>query len=724
MGNNVTRRLGNYVLTSRPCLGNYVIADTKLAVTDGAVAVGALWRRPYLKELTARGNSPDVHAAARALLDGPRTVCITVPNRLTDHQQQKLAILADDNKWLDAALTASRLDGNVIQHLTGGPELLHAYNTSGELFTAVEHALITAGLDARRLGHQEPIPAALLGAAGDGYMSPWERPGHADWATSALVALTTGVRADGSKTDIRNVLCALKPVRTRSGAAETGYEPDDYLDQHTRRARQACRGPRQLWDALAEHASGSDDLYRLGAAARDRGLYRHAVLLWKHAITTNGNARAAAGLIDLLYTLGHADTQHASQWVAEHAALEDAFSIVLLLEALSKAGAYRAIAMLLARHPAEHAAVEDGLGVASLLEALHAGGARQAASTLAARAANHAIDEDPLRAALLLKALSKAGAGQAAGTFAARAAAHANLEDAYDVHILLQELREAGADQAISTLLARHPAEHADIQNCLGVVLLLRELGKLRKAAADEAASTLAARAAAHIDIQDPLTIVLLLGELRKAEADEAASILRARAEPVTVEDAHGVAVVLRALRGDDQAASTFATRAAEEAAAGNSLVENPRGVADLLRELRKAGAGQAAGTFAAGAAEHANLEDGLGVAELLQELRNAGADQAIATLLARHPAEHADIENPRGVAELLQELRKAGADQAIATLLARHPAEHADIKYADWESHRGVAALLEQLRMVGADEAAQRAGLSRRGRRTVAMQS
>jgi hypothetical protein len=27
MGNNVTRRLGNYVLTSRPCLGNYVIAD-------------------------------------------------------------------------------------------------------------------------------------------------------------------------------------------------------------------------------------------------------------------------------------------------------------------------------------------------------------------------------------------------------------------------------------------------------------------------------------------------------------------------------------------------------------------------------------------------------------------------------------------------------------------------------------------------------------------------
>jgi transcriptional regulator with XRE-family HTH domain len=42
-----------------------------LAATNGAVAVGALWGRPYLEELTATGNSPDAHAAARALLEGP-----------------------------------------------------------------------------------------------------------------------------------------------------------------------------------------------------------------------------------------------------------------------------------------------------------------------------------------------------------------------------------------------------------------------------------------------------------------------------------------------------------------------------------------------------------------------------------------------------------------------------------------------------------------------------
>jgi hypothetical protein len=40
-GNNVTRRLGNYVLTSRPCLGNYVIADK--SSVRGTLACSRAW---------------------------------------------------------------------------------------------------------------------------------------------------------------------------------------------------------------------------------------------------------------------------------------------------------------------------------------------------------------------------------------------------------------------------------------------------------------------------------------------------------------------------------------------------------------------------------------------------------------------------------------------------------------------------------------------------------
>ena len=183
----------------------YVSRPSTLAAIDGAVAVGALWSRPYLEELTSPGKSPDIHAAARALLDGPRTHHITVPDCLTGHQQQELAALAANDTRLRSAIAASGPDGDAIQHLTGGPELLHAY-TRGGLFTPVEHALVTAALDARRLGHQQPIPAALLAAAADGDPSPRKRPGHADWATSALTDLATGTRTDGTRTDIRNTL--------------------------------------------------------------------------------------------------------------------------------------------------------------------------------------------------------------------------------------------------------------------------------------------------------------------------------------------------------------------------------------------------------------------------------------------------------------------------------------------------------------------------------------
>ena len=310
---------------------------TALENTRGAVAVGALWPRPYLEELTAVGNSPDVHAAARALLDGPRTHRITVPDRLTAHQQREFAKLATADERMGAALAASGPDGDVIQHLTGGPELLHAYTRQG-LFTAVEHTLITAALDARRLGHQGPIPAALLAAAADGYLSPRQRPSHANWATSALTGLTSGVRADGTRTGIRNALTSLKTVRARSGGAETGYEPDDYLDHHTRRLRQECLGTPQLWDALAEHTTSPADLARLGYAAYNRGLYRHAALLWKHAVTTNGDTEAAARLITLLHVLGRDATHHAANWIAEHAALDDAWHVAALLGSCGEPG--------------------------------------------------------------------------------------------------------------------------------------------------------------------------------------------------------------------------------------------------------------------------------------------------------------------------------------------------------------------------------------------------
>src|ERR1700733_13015075 len=108
-----------------------------------------------------------------------------------------------------------------------------------------------------------PRPSRLLASARDGYLSPRQRPGHADWAASDTHQPHQGQRPDGKTTSIRGALTALRTLRARSGVGETGYEPDDYLDQHTRRLREACLGPRELWDAMVECAD-ADDLNRLG----------------------------------------------------------------------------------------------------------------------------------------------------------------------------------------------------------------------------------------------------------------------------------------------------------------------------------------------------------------------------------------------------------------------------------------------------------------------------
>jgi len=259
-----------------------------LASTHGAIAVGALWTKPYFQELTAQGISPDLHAAARSLLLGSRTRRVTVPGRLTVNQQQEFEAVGkmSGDRRIAAALAASDQNGDVIQHLTGGPELLHAYTssegepyTSGGFFMTTEQAVITAALDIRRLGCLAPISAKLLAEAADCYLSPQQRPSEPDWARSAITSVSTGLRPDGTRTDIRRTLTALRSLRAQPGDAETCYEPDDYLDQFARSAFRKNLIPVLAWKALLDNVTDLDDRVRLAEEAQLRGLYRLAMYL-------------------------------------------------------------------------------------------------------------------------------------------------------------------------------------------------------------------------------------------------------------------------------------------------------------------------------------------------------------------------------------------------------------------------------------------------------------
>ena len=287
--------------------GPQVLAQlAELLAEDGRVVViTTIWPRDweyYTADHHGGPGVPDPARATRELLtplpdltkraavDPARGGVIVVPERFTRDDVKRAHQRADPA--LEKAIVAARAagsEGKITQYLAGVPDLLKRYAEDGG--DPYGQAVITAAMDATRLGHASPLAAALVQDAAVGYLtSPQRTKDIATWHGTAL---------DWATEELRGAVGALQPVPPPDGTGIAGYQVADYLDQHGRDTRQTCLGPASLWDALAAHTTNSGDLDRLGEAAWDRGLYRQAVLLWKQAIIT-GSDSAAYKLISLL----------------------------------------------------------------------------------------------------------------------------------------------------------------------------------------------------------------------------------------------------------------------------------------------------------------------------------------------------------------------------------------------------------------------------------------
>jgi uncharacterized protein YidB (DUF937 family) len=728
-------------------LGERVAAGLRELLRDPARApvliLATLWPR-YWDTLTARpSGDADPHAQARELLAGHD---IPVPAAFTPVQVGQLGQAGDARLALAAR---SAPDGQVTQFLAGAPELLARYRNA----PPAAAALISAAMDARRLGTGIGLPHAFLEAAAPGYLTDdqWDALGE-DWLEQALAyAAVPAKGARGPLTRIRprpEPPSASRPRRDAAGqpehpAAASGpaYRLADWLDQHGRVRRADQIPPAQFWTGAAAHATPADQV-ALGDAAYRRGLYRAAAQLHKDAAAA-GDLRAAVWLLRPPGYL-RADTRPA-HWAAAHAPLDDPGAVAelldrlraagageqaavltaraaahapldnpraaaWLLDVLREAGAGEQTAALLARDPAAHAVLDDPAGVARLLDSLREAGAHdQAAALLARDPAAHAVLYDPAGVARLLDSLQTARAHDQAAALAARAADDP-LDNPWDVATLLGRLRAAGAHDQAAALAAR-AAAHAPLDDPDGVAWLL---DRLREAGAHDQAAVLAARAAAHAPLDDPRAVADLLGRLRVVGAKELAAALLARdpAAHAVLDDPDGVVNLLDSLReagAHDQAAALLARDPAAHAA-----LDDLDAVARLLGRLRAAGAHDQAAVLTARAAAHVPLDDPGGVAFLLDVLREAGAGEQAAALLARDPAAHAPLDDPSGVARLLDSLRAAGAEEQAAALLARDPAAHAPL-----DDPGAVGWLLDVLWEAGAGE--QAAALAARAARAAA---
>lgn len=692
------------------------------------VAVATLWTRPYWTQLTGHGRT--AHPRASALLThAALTLQITVPPCLDEADMAAWTALesaAGDDR-LGHALEAGRADGRVVQQLTGGPQLLDAFLAGPDtFFTAPEHALISAALDARRLGHHAPMAAEFLARVADGALSPRQRSGAADWASRDLTALSEGVREDGTPTDART-LTALTALRPHSGAPAL-YEPADYLDQQARDLR-ARRPPHPgLWDALLEHADDPGDLVRLGRSAWERGLRRHAALLWRRSVLA-GDPSASAVLISNLR--GPLDpTASAIRWAASHCPLDNVFASLDLLKAVAEAEAEAGEAEGAERQPDAGPGplvrrTEAALRTRGLLEYLEelslspvvmypivsrlwAAGARRLFFDLLDRGAVERMELGPPRGWTglpgLLRVLNEARAHAARAAFLARSpVVHLHQDDPEETSEMLREILIAGpnvaADAAEELLEHCDPARRTDITDGAAVAEMLFYLHTLGSAAKDV---LLARDPVGYVDLSRANDVAALLESLKGIGAQDLVARLLAR-DPV----AH-VDLDVDSVTGAVSLVETLdRLGAAPDAAALRARIATELWILapEVLRALREREPALVRAALTAQYPAHdqdPEFADIIGMA--LSAWAAVGHDgTAVRDLLALDPATHADLTNAMTTALLVQGLSDVGASRDLTRLLERRPAAHADTTDAE-----GVDRLLRVLRNVGAEDEAE----------------
>ncbi|WP_067821437.1 helix-turn-helix domain-containing protein [Actinomadura kijaniata] len=669
------------------------------------VAVGALWERPYWAQLTAQGQVPDSHAAARELLTGPCACRLAVPTTLDDDQQRHLTASSDPR--LRQAAAAGATDGQVIQHLTGGPELLAAYR-SGTFFTPVETALIDAAVDARRLGHRQPIPAAFLRAAADGALAPHQRSDDSGALEAALAALVSGVRPDGTRTDIRHTLTALTPWRQASGGP-TCYEPHDYLSQHLGRARATVVPGSEFWAAAAH--TEPEACTALATAAHNRGLYRHAAWLHKHA-ARHGHADAARSLLH--HQPDNADfTERAARWAAAHTDLTDPQAVGFLLGDLHglwrspQPGTEEPMAMLLARAPAADSELTDPRAVATLLRLLHQVGAMdQVAALLARNPVAHTDPSDPQAVGDLLLVLHEVNAADQVTALIQRARASATPANPYALAALLDVLCQAKdrghrwAQAQMGALLAEDPAARVALTDPHEVLYLLLVL---HRAGAADQVTTLAQRLIVRATSTAPLVVDQLLRTLHQVEAIKQVPTL-ARHAVLNTDPADALAVANTAQTLNKVGAIEEARVLLAHASVTQVDLTDPWAVARLLGVLHELGAhDQVQALLDRDPAAQIDLTPSWAVARLLGVLHELGIHDQVQALLDRDPAAQTHFVAASEARRLVRVLSWLNAQDQVATVIERVA------RCIDLTDRREVAKLLDTLRTAGADEQAAR---------------
>ncbi len=280
-----------------------------LRASHPIVAIATIWPEDWDRLVVDPSpGSPAPHPQARALLKG-------LAHRLdvsTDFDPDEIRTAAETDSRVRQALDVTGDPGKITQYLAAGYSLLERRNSLRSSQPG-SWAVLTAAMDAHRLGVPTPLPDKFLEVAGPRYLGTEEWGSLADnWFLVSTEVLTRMVRG------------AARPLtRIRPYPDEEPRPPSfllaDYLAEHGRTERRFACPPASFWLA----ASKMDDttaLRRLGMAALSRGRREHAarilqiaarqddpsaISIWASWLWEAGEAARAEALFEKAARLGN-----------------------------------------------------------------------------------------------------------------------------------------------------------------------------------------------------------------------------------------------------------------------------------------------------------------------------------------------------------------------------------------------------------------------------------
>ena len=269
------------------------VARALLNAPHPVVVIGTLWPDLYTAYTTLpKPGSADPHAREREVLD--LAAVVRIDPEFSPAEQDRARAAAARDPRLRVALESAGY--GVTQTLAAAPQLIARWENA-KTIDPYAWAVLTAALDAARLGACAPLSTDFLRAAAPGYCtSQQQATAPENWFEQALAYA-------GEK--LHGAAAALSPAGAGMGQI-AGYTVADYLIQHARRERGSARAPASIWDAILSYVRDPDDDARLADSARDRLLYRYAIQLYHHA-ADSGDAFAGDRLTDLLAECGDLD---------------------------------------------------------------------------------------------------------------------------------------------------------------------------------------------------------------------------------------------------------------------------------------------------------------------------------------------------------------------------------------------------------------------------------